>query len=151
MKICAKCVMDTTDSEIIFDSRGICDHCNTFETSIKPSWKPSMSNSESMIDLVNTIRDSGRGREFDCLMGMSGGIDSSYLLHKMVTDYGLRPLVFHVDAGWNSQLAVNNIQRVVEKLGLDLYTEVIDWKEMRDLQLAYFKSCVSHIDTPQDL
>ena len=148
--ICNNCVMDTTDSNIFFNQGGICDHCLTFETSIKPFWKPDAFNSESMLRLVKKISSSGKGKEFDCLMGMSGGIDSSYLLHKMVTEYGLRPLVFHVDAGWNSQLAVNNIQRVVDKLGLDLYTEVIDWKEMRDLQLAYFKSGVSHIDTPQD-
>ena len=81
-------------------------------------------------------------------MGMSGGIDSSYLLYVMVKKYGLRPLVFHVDAGWNSQIAVNNIERLVDGLGLDLYTEVINWEEMKDLQLA-FKSGVSHIDTPQ--
>ena len=83
-------------------------------------------------------------------MGMSGGIDSSYLLYIMVKKYGLRPLVFHVDAGWNSQIAVNNIERLVDGLGLDLYTEVINWEEIKDLQLAFFKSGVSHIDTPQD-
>ena len=78
------------------------------------------------------------------------GIDSSYLLYIMVEKYGLRPLVFHVDAGWNSQIAVNNIERLVDGLGLDLYTEVINWEEMKDLQLAFFKSGVPHIDTPQD-
>lgn len=148
--ICSNCVMDTSDSQINFDKNGVCDHCRTYSVEIEPFWNPESSNSKQMIDLVKKVKASGKGKEFDCLMGMSGGIDSAYLLHKMVTDYGLRPLVFHVDAGWNSQLAVNNIQRVVEKLGLDLYTEVIDWKEMRDLQLAYFKSGVSHIDTPQD-
>lgn len=150
LKSCSVCVMDTSDSLIRFDEKGICDHCRTYETSIKPFWNPEGSNSMQMTTLVSKVKASGKRKEFDCLMGMSGGIDSSFLLHKMVTEYGLRPLVFHVDAGWNSQLAVNNIQRVVDKLGLDLYTEVIDWKEMRDLQLAYFKSGVSHIDTPQD-
>ena len=142
--------MDETDTQIYFDDKGICDHCLTYEKSIKPFWNPVRSNSLQMIELIQKVKASGKGKDFDCLMGMSGGIDSSFLLHKMVTEYGLRPLVFHVDAGWNSQLAVNNIQRVVDKLGLDLYTEVIDWKEMRDLQLAYFKSGVPHIDTPQD-
>lgn len=141
--------MDKTDQSISFDSNGVCDHCRTFESSIFPYWSSDKSSSDKIFDLVKKVKDSRSG-EFDCLMGMSGGVDSSYLLHKLVTEYGLRPLVFHVDAGWNSQLAVNNIQRVVDKLGLDLYTEVIDWKEMRDLQLAYFKSGVSHIDTPQD-
>ena len=83
-------------------------------------------------------------------MGMSGGIDSSYLVYLAREKLGLRPLVFHVDAGWNSQQAVNNIENIIDKLGLDLYTEVIDWEEMRDLQLAYFKSGVANIDTPQD-
>ena len=142
--------MDSSDTLISFNEFGICDHCLTYEEKIKPYWNPARTNSMEMTDLVKRVKNSGKDGEFDCLMGMSGGIDSSFLLHKMVTEYGLRPLVFHVDAGWNSQLAVNNIQRVVDKLGLDLYTEVIDWKEMRDLQLAYFKSGVSHIDTPQD-
>ena len=142
MKICANCVMDESDSKVRFDIRGICDHCMTFESFIRPNWNPTRANSKRMLDLVAKIKNVGAGKEFDCLMGMSGGIDSSFLLHKMVTQYGLRPLVFHVDAGWNSQLAVNNIQRVIDKLELDLYTEVIDWKEMRDLQLAYFKSGV---------
>ena len=148
--ICRQCVMDTSDSNIAFDENGICDHCNTFASDIEPFWRPTRGPSRSMFDLVEKIKKAGKAQEFDCLMGMSGGIDSSFLLHKMVTEYGLRPLVFHVDAGWNSQLAVNNIQRVVDKLGLDLYTEVIDWKEMRDLQLSFFKSGVSHIDAPQD-
>lgn len=142
--------MDTTDSMIEFDDNGKCDHCRTYEKVIEPFLNHVRRDSSQIRQLVEKVKASGYGKEFDCLMGMSGGIDSSYLLHKMVTQYGLRPLVFHVDAGWNSQLAVNNIQRVVDKLGLDLYTEVIDWKEMRDLQLSYFKSGVSHIDTPQD-
>ena len=81
---------------------------------------------------------------------MSGGIDSSYLLYLVAKVLELRPLVFHVDAGWNSQIAVNNIERLVDGLGLDLYTEVIDWEEMKNLQKAYFLSGVPHIDTPQD-
>lgn len=150
MRQCSRCVMDTTDSKISFDSNGVCDHCTTYDTKIKPFWKPKQSNSPEMKKLISDIKKSGKGKEFDCLMGMSGGIDSSFLLHKMVTEYGLKPLVFHVDAGWNSQLAVNNIQRVVEKLNLDLFTEVINWREMRDLQLTYLKSGMSNVDTPQD-
>jgi N-acetyl sugar amidotransferase len=99
---------------------------------------------------VEEIKRAGAGKDFDCIIGMSGGIDSSYLTYLARAKLGLRPLVFHVDAGWNSQEAVNNIERLVDKLGLDLFTEVIDWEEMRDLQLAFFKSGVPHIDTPQD-
>lgn len=150
IKLCVNCVMDTTDSKIIFDDKGICDHCNTFYTKILPKWHTDERGDKALKEIVNKIKKEGEGKDFDCLMGMSGGIDSSYLLYIMVEKYGLRPLVFHVDAGWNSQIAVNNIERLVDGLGLDLYTEVINWEEMKDLQLAFFKSGVSHIDTPQD-
>ncbi len=148
-QICNRCVMDTTDSAIVFDSNGVCDHCNTFDTKVKPNWHTGERGERELRQLVQTIKASGKGKDFDCIIGMSGGIDSSYLTY-IATEFGLRPLVFHVDAGWNSQIAVNNIEKLIDKLGLDLYTEVIDWQEMRDLQLAYFKSGVPHIDTPQD-
>lgn len=149
-KICKNCVMDTTDSKIQFDENGVCDHCNTFKNSIQPFWHTDNRGKVKLEELVKKIKIEGKGKDFDCMMGMSGGIDSSYLLYKMVTEFGLRPLVFHVDAGWNSQIAVNNIEKLVDGLGLDLYTEVINWEEMKDLQLAFFKSGVPHIDVPQD-
>jgi N-acetyl sugar amidotransferase len=149
-KICSNCVMDTTDSKIVFDENGVCDHCNTFYSSIKPFWNPNEKGNRELMKLVEKIKGEGKDKDFDCLMGMSGGIDSSFLLYKMVTEFGLRPLVFHVDAGWNSQIAVNNIERLVDGLGLDLYTEVINWEEMKDLQLAFLKSGVPHVDVPQD-
>ena len=149
-KVCANCVMDTTDSKIVFNEKGVCDHCNTFFSDILPKWHTDERGHKTLEEIVVKIKKEGEGKDFDCLMGMSGGIDSSYLLYRMVKKYGLRPLVFHVDAGWNSQIAVNNIERLVDGLGLDLYTEVINWEEMKDLQLAFFKSGVSHIDTPQD-
>jgi N-acetyl sugar amidotransferase len=148
--ICTNCVMDTTDSNIVFDDHGVCDHCNTFKNQIEPFWHTDDRGHKQLDELVYKIKKEGNGKDFDCMMGMSGGIDSSFLLYKMVTEFGLRPLVFHVDAGWNSQIAVNNIERLVDGLGLDLYTEVINWEEMKDLQLAFFKSGVPHIDVPQD-
>ena len=149
-KICSNCVMDTSDSKINFDEKGVCDHCNTYYKDILPKWHTDEKGDKALKDIVERIKKEGEGKDFDCLMGMSGGIDSSYLLYIMVEKYALRPLVFHVDAGWNSQIAVNNIERLVDGLGLDLYTEVINWEEIKDLQLAFFKSGVSHIDTPQD-
>jgi N-acetyl sugar amidotransferase len=148
-QICGRCIMDTTDSKIAFDGNGICDHCRTFDSKVLPSWHTDERGEREFRTLVARIKASGHGKDFDCIIGMSGGIDSSYLTY-IATEFGLRPLVFHVDAGWNSQEAVNNIEKLVDKLGLDLYTEVIDWEEMRDLQLAFFKSGVPHIDTPQD-
>lgn len=148
-KICCNCVMDTTDSRITFDAKGVCDHCRTFFEKVKPNWHTDERGERELRAMVDEIKASGKGKDFDCIIGMSGGIDSSYLTY-IATEFGLRPLVFHVDAGWNSQEAVNNIEKLVDQLGLDLYTEVIDWEEMRDLQLAYFKSGVPHIDSPQD-
>lgn len=149
-QICANCVMDTSDAAITFDEHGVCDHCNGFKQHVLPKWHPNDTGREIFKDVVEEIRASGKGKEFDCIIGMSGGLDSSYLLHLVVTEFKLRPLVFHVDGGWNTDIAVNNIQVLVEKLGLDLYTEVINWQEMRDFQLAFFKSGVPHLDIPQD-
>ncbi len=147
---CTNCVMDTSDARIVFDANGMCDHCQRFLRSVEPEWVARLADPHALDQVVEQIRADGRGRDFDCIMGMSGGIDSSYLLYVVKEHFGLRPLVFHVDAGWNSQIAVNNIERLIDGLELDLYTDVIDWEEMKDLQLAFFRSGVSHIDTPQD-
>lgn len=149
-QVCTNCVMDTSDSRIVFDARGVCDHCNTFYATILPNWHTDERGAAELRKITDQIREAGRGKDFDCIIGMSGGIDSSYLTYLAKEKMGLRPLVFHVDAGWNSQEAVNNIERLVDELGLDLFTEVIDWEEMRDLQLAFFKAGVPHVDTPQD-
>jgi len=149
-KICKLCVMDTSDSKIKFDEDGICDHCNTFHSDIKPFWNTGEKGWSEISSIANKIKEDGKGKDFDCIIGMSGGIDSSYLVYLAKEKLGLRPLVFHVDAGWNSQQAVHNIEQIVDRLELDLYTEVIDWEEMKDLQLAFFKAGVSHTDTPQD-
>ena len=149
-QICKKCVMDTSDSRIRFDESGVCDHCNDFQINVKPNWHPNEAGFRKLQGIVSKIKEDGKDRDFDCLLGMSGGVDSSYLLHLAVKILGLRPLVFHVDGGWNSELAVNNIQVMIEQLRLDLFTEVINWEEMKDFQLAFFKSGVPHIDIPQD-
>lgn len=142
--------MDTSDSNIKFDSNGICDHCIGFQQDVLPNWNPNLFGEELLERKINKIKNIGKNKQFDSIIGLSGGLDSSYLLHTVVTKFNLRPLVFHVDGGWNTELAVNNIQVLVEKLGLELYTEVINWEEMKDLQLAFFKSGVPHIDLPQD-
>ena len=148
--ICSNCVMDTSDSKIVFDADGVCDHCQLYYSVTLPEWQASLNDSASLDKMVAQIKNDAAGREYDCIIGMSGGIDSSYLVYLAVEKLKLKPLVFHVDAGWNSQVAVNNIERIIDGLKLDLYTEVINWEEMKDLQLAFFKSGVPHIDTPQD-
>lgn len=149
-RLCTNCVMDTTDPDIIFDQRGYCRHCVNFYKNILPNWHTDERGRQEIEQVAEKIRKEGRGKDFDCILGISGGIDSSYLAYVAKDKLGLRPLVFHVDAGWNSQTAVNNIERLIDKLGLDLFTEVVDWDEMRDLQLAFFKAGVAHLDTPQD-
>lgn len=149
-RICINCVMDQTDAAIKFDGSGVCDHCNTFYNQIKPNWHTGIKGQAQLDQMIVDIRKSAKSKDFDCIIGMSGGIDSSYLVYAAKELMGLRPLVFHVDAGWNSQIAVNNIERIVDGLSLDLFTEVIDWGEMQDLQRSFFRSGVPHIDTPQD-
>jgi N-acetyl sugar amidotransferase len=149
-QICANCVMDTSDSNIKFNETGVCDHCNDFLTNVKPNWHTDERGRKELETIVAKIKESGKKNDFDCLLGLSGGVDSCYMLHLAVNEFGLRPLVFHVDGGWNSELAVHNIQVMIDKLGLDLYTEVINWEEMKDFQLAFFMSGVPHIDIPQD-
>ncbi len=148
--ICSNCVMDTSDTRIVFDEKGVCDHCNDFYQNVKPNWHTDERGKNELAAIMGKIKKDGKKRDFDCLLGLSGGVDSSYMLHLAVKEFGLRPLVFHVDGGWNSELAVHNINVLVDKLELDLYTEVINWEEMRDFQLAFFKSGVPHIDIPQD-
>jgi N-acetyl sugar amidotransferase len=149
-KICSKTVMDTSDSRITFDADGVCDHAIDFYNNVLPNWYPDERGSHKLEILIEKIKKDGRNRDFDCILGLSGGVDSSYLLHIAVNNFGLRPLVFHVDGGWNSELSVHNIHVLVDKLGLDLFTEVINWEEMRDFQLAWFKAGVPHLDIPQD-
>ena len=149
-RICTNCVMDTSDSGIGFDERGWCDHCNDFLKSTFAHWHPDDTGRAVLQKKVEQIKQHGKGKEFDCIIGVSGGADSSYLVYLAKEQLGLRPLVFHVDGGWNSQIAVNNIEKLIDGLALELYTEVINWNEMRDLQLAFFKSGVPHIDLPQD-
>jgi N-acetyl sugar amidotransferase len=149
-QICTNCIMDTSDSNITFDSRGWCDYCNNYCANILPNWHPNERGEKLLAPVIEKIKRDGKRRDHDCLIGISGGVDSSYVTYLAKEKFGLRPLLFHVDAGWNSQQAVNNIEKLVDGLGLDLHTEVVDWEEMRDLQLAFFRAQVPHIDTPQD-
>lgn len=142
--------MDTSDSKISFDEKGVCEYCNNFHSNIKPNWHTDARGRAEIMAEVEKVKAAGKGQSHDCIIGISGGVDSSYVTHLAKAEFGLRPLLFHVDAGWNSQQAVHNIERLVDALGVDLVTEVVNWQEMRDLQLAFFKASVPHLDTPQD-
>ncbi len=149
-RICANCIMDTSDPNITFDDRGWCDYCNNYHSTILPNWHTDERGERELMQIADKIRKSGEGRDFDCIIGLSGGLDSSYLTYIAKEKMGLRPLLFHVDAGWNTDQAVGNIEKLVDGLGLDLYTEVIDWEEMKDLQVAFLKSQIPDQDLPQD-
>jgi N-acetyl sugar amidotransferase len=149
-QVCANCAMDTSDSLIQFDEKGVCDHCNNFYNNILPNWHPDERGSQELAKIVDEIKSKGKGKPFDCIIGISGGVDSSYLLYYAKEVLGLRPLAFAVDTGWTTNVAVENIEKIVKGLGLELYTEVVNWNEMKDLQLAFFKSQLPNQDQPQD-
>lgn len=148
-QVCTRCVMDTTDPEIQFDANGECNHCRNFFEVTEKSWFPNEVGVQMWAGIAEQIHTEGKGREYDCILGLSGGIDSSYLAVK-VNEWGLRPLVIHVDAGWNSELAVANIEKIVTYCKYDLHTHVVDWEEIRDLQLAYLRAGIANQDVPQD-
>lgn len=147
---CTRCVMDTTDTIIKFDENGVCDHCINFDKNIKPYWNPNEVRMDELLKWAEKIKRDGKGRDYDCILGLSGGADSSYLAYIAKEVMGLRPLVYVVDTGWNLNVAVENIEKIVKGLDLDMYTDVINWKEMADLQLSMFKSNISSQDAPQD-
>jgi N-acetyl sugar amidotransferase len=147
-QVCTRCVMDTTDPEITFDEAGVCSHCRSFDA-FSAKLPGLEQRKEQLARIVEEIKDWGKNKEYDCILGLSGGVDSSFVALK-AKELGLRPLVVHFDSGWNSEIAVKNIENIVRKLGFDLYTYVIDWEEMKDLQLAYLKASVVNADIPQD-
>jgi len=149
-QICQKCVMDTSDPEITFDKDGVCSYCNDFAAAY-PSYQPgcAVADEHMLIPEIEKIKARGKNREYDCIVGLSGGVDSSYVAY-LAKQHELRPLCVHFDSGWNSELAVKNIESVVNTLGFDLHTYVCDWREMKDLQLSFFKAGVANCDIPQD-
>ncbi len=148
---CVRCVMDTTDPDIGFDVDGVCTHCQTYDAKYRATVESARRGERvaALRDLAEQIKVSGAKSEYDCIVGVSGGVDSSYVLLK-AKEFGLRPLAVHFDSGWNSELAVSNIQSLTSSLGVDLKTDVVDWKEMRDLQLSFFKAGVANCDIPTD-
>lgn len=148
--ICSRCIMDTSDPSIAFNSDGVCDYCRNFDAQIVPDWHTDAKGLAELNVLAKRIKSQGEGKDFDCIIGLSGGLDSSYTAYIAKEKMGLRPLLFHVDAGWNTDQAVSNIEKLVDGLGLDLYTEVVNWEEMKDLQVSFLKSQISDQDLPQD-
>ena len=122
-QICTSCVMDTSDENIVFDENGVCQRCNEFKQRILPEWNYGKGHEKELEALLGEIKRKGKDKEFDCILGLSGGLDSSYMLHLAVKEWGLRPFVFHIDAGWNLPVAESNIKKLTEKLDVKLHIE----------------------------
>jgi len=150
-QICTRCVMDTTDPDIVFDNNGICNHCtNAIERLKQPPYGlPPPKKKEALNQLIAKIKTVGKDKKYDCLIGLSGGVDSSYVAY-LVIKWGLRPLAVHLDNRWNSQEGEKNIENICKILGIELYKNVLDWEEFKDLQLAFLKASTPDSEIPTD-
>ena len=146
---CSKCVMDTSASDIYFDEAGVCNYCHQF-SSMEREYPVGEMGKIRLEQIVEEIGASGKGKPYDCLVGISGGTDSTYTL-LMTVKYGLRPLAVHFDNGWNGEIAVSNIYNALKILDLDLETYVVDWEEFKDIQLSFLKASVPEVETPTDM
>jgi N-acetyl sugar amidotransferase len=149
MTVCVRCVMDNSDPLITFDEKGVCSHCRSFDENSSKVWFPNEEGKRRLAAVFQKIKNEGINKDYDCILGLSGGVDSSYVAY-LTKEWGLRVLAFHVDAGWNSELAVKNIELLVKKFKLDLFTYVVNWEEVQDVQRAFFRAGVANQDIPQD-
>lgn len=148
-RMCRRCVMDTSDPEIEFDSDGVCSHCHAYDRLVSVCVLRGQAGRERLAAIVDRIKAEGHRARYDCVIGLSGGVDSSYVAY-LVKQLGLRPLAIHLDNGWNSETAVRNIERIVKKLGIDLYTHVLDWENFRRLQVAFLRASTPDSEIPTD-
>jgi N-acetyl sugar amidotransferase len=150
LKICKKCVMDNEgNSEITFNDQGVCNYCFEYEEKYKKRVFTNNQGTKRLIDILNKIKKSKKKNKYDCVIGVSGGVDSTYVALKVI-ELGLNPLAVHLDNGWNSELAIHNIQKMLEKLDIDLYTHVIDWNEFKNLQMSFLKCSTPDGEIPTD-
>ncbi len=148
-QICTKCIMDTTDSEITFDEKGICNHCIDYLKRKKKIIIDPRKREKELQEVILKVKEAGKNKKYDCVVGISGGVDSSYVAY-LAKKWGLRALLVHLDNGWDSELAVKNIENIVKKTGFDLYTFVINWEEFKDLQRSFFKADVIDLELLSD-
>lgn len=148
-RVCTRCIMDTTDPDIEFDADGVCNHCRRYDELARTRLLEGEAAKLRLDGLVARIKASGQNKPYDCIIGVSGGVDSTYVAY-LVKQLGLRPLAVHLDNGWDSELAVKNVERTLKTLDVDLYTYVIDWEEFRDLQLSFLKASTPDGEVPTD-
>ena len=147
---CTRCVMDTSDLQITFDDNGRCNHCIDFLNKRAKHKYHGQDSDRSLERILDAVKRAGKGKEYDSVIGVSGGADSSYLAY-IVKEKGLRPLAVHMDNGWNSEKAVQNIKRITNKLGIDYESYVLDWESFKDLQLSFLRASVPEAETPTDI
>lgn len=148
-QICSRCIMDTSDPLIEFDQDGVCNHCKNYLKKVALHLPALKERKKKLDQLLEEIKTQGQGKKYDCLTGVSGGVDSTYLTY-MIHKLGLRCLVVHLDNGWNSELAVHNIHQIIKHTGFDLYTKVLNWEEFKRLQVAYLKASVLDLEAITD-
>ena len=148
-QICVRCVMDTSDPDIRFDAAGVCHHCHAYDEAVIARVRTGAQAKAELDAMCERMRSAGRGKDYDCVIGVSGGVDSTYVAY-LVKQLGLRPLAVHLDNGWDSELAVKNIENVLKHLGVELYTHVLDWEEFKDLQLAFLRASTPDSEIPSD-
>lgn len=148
-QVCTRCVMDTSDSGIMFDENGVCNHCHDYDQALLMYVHSGETGRCELEKIISGIKREGVGKQYDCVIGVSGGVDSTYVAYK-VKQFGLRPLAVHLDNGWDSELAVKNIELTLKRLNIDLYTHVLDWEEFKDLQLAFLKASTPDSEVPSD-
>ena len=148
-QICNRCIMDTTDPDIKFDENGVCNYCRKYDEIVKEKILPISERKNELEKIINKIKEEGKGKKYNCIMGLSGGVDSSYVAY-LAYKYKLKPLAIHVDNGWNSEESEENIKNIINALGFDLYTYKVNWEEFKDLQRSYFKASVIDIEVLTD-
>lgn len=149
-KICSKCVMDSTALEIKFDNNGVCSFCKEYDIRSSKDLHESPEDSKKLENFLKQIKQKRKNFEYDCIIGVSGGVDSSYVAYLLKRVHGLNPLAVHLDNGWNSELAVSNVENIMKILEIDLITHVLDWNEFRDIQISFLKSSISNVEMPTD-
>jgi N-acetyl sugar amidotransferase len=150
LRVCSRCVMDETVPDIVFYADGRCSCCLPYDEHRTKELFADDDGAARLVRLVQEIKNAGRGKPYDCLIGISGGVDSSYVAYLVAKRFGMRALAVHLDNGWNTELAVDNVERIVKALNIDLSTHVLDWREFRDIQVAFMRSSISNIEIPTD-
>ena len=149
-QMCTRCIMDTSDPDIIFDEHGVCNHCTSFIDRLQSRKYVKGESEAEWSRYVEVIKQNGKGKQYDCIVGISGGVDSCYTAY-LCKQHGLRALLIHMDNGWDTEIAVNNIITLAKELDFDYMSYVLDWEEFKNIQLAYLKASTVDLEMPTDI